>query len=473
MRSILLLLLLLAGASAFAQPEARIAVDPGQRFQTIDGFGVNFNGTYFRESQKPMIDLLVKDLGATIFRLDPYGLSDWEARNDDDDPAHMNWEYYNDRYSTGYFEASWGAARYLNSLGIRPFLTLSGITPVWMNDNAAQAPSSRPCVADAQIRAGGYLQPYHLNPAMYDEFAEMAASMLLYARQKAHVDFEYFSPFNETDCYPREGPRVDPEEMPKALEALVRRLKKERLDDIKLVVADQANSQNNYIGPILRDESVMKQCDVFALHSYHDRSGDVARHFDRIHASKYPRLRIWLTEYGDLGVFDRSAEAEWKRQCLTASRRVLRALNEGAQAALFWDAFDNYHEHDKAIYYHGLLRYEDHRFAPKKRYYAAKQLYRFVPPGAQRIAASTDAPGLLVSAFRTNEAIVIVGAKEGGPNRVHVALPEGAGVPATWDLYLTTRQLDCHRTAGIKGEAVTAIELPDEAIFTLVGKEMK
>ena len=134
-------------------------------------------------------------------------------------------------------------------------------------------------------------------------------------------------------------------------------------------------------------------------------------------------MRVWLTEYGDLGVFDRSAEAEWKRQCVTASRRALRALNEGAQAALFWDAFDNYHEHDKAIYYHGLLRYEDHRFAPKKRYYAAKQLYRFVPPGAQRIAATTEAPGLTVSAFRTADSVVLVGVKEGGADRVQVALP--------------------------------------------------
>ena len=252
MRLKLLPLAFLLCAIAAAQPPAQISIDPTQRFQTIDGFGVNFNGTYFRESQKPMIDLLAKDLGATIFRLDPYGLSDWEAKNDDDDPAHMNWEYYNDRYSTGYFEASWGAARYLNSLGIRPFLTLSGITPEWMNDNAAGPPKHSVCNADAKIRAGDYQQPYHLNPAKYDEFAEMAASMLLYARHKAHVDFEYFSPFNETDCYPREGPRVDPEEMPKALEALQRRLKTERLDDVKFVVVDQALNENNYIDPILR-----------------------------------------------------------------------------------------------------------------------------------------------------------------------------------------------------------------------------
>ena len=88
--------------------QIQVSINPRQRFQMIDGFGVNFNGTYFRDAQKPMIDLLIDDLGATIFRLDPYGLLDWEVVNDDKDPNVMNWEYYNDRYSIPTFEASLG-----------------------------------------------------------------------------------------------------------------------------------------------------------------------------------------------------------------------------------------------------------------------------------------------------------------------------------------------------------------------------
>src|SRR5712692_8871674 len=126
------LLWLALAPSLLAQVPARITVDPAQRFQYIDGFGVNFNGTYFRDAQKPMIDMLIDDLGATIFRLDPYGLTNWEAANDNDDPNVMNWEYYNDRYSIPAFEASWAAARYLNSRGIRPLMALSGIAPDWM-----------------------------------------------------------------------------------------------------------------------------------------------------------------------------------------------------------------------------------------------------------------------------------------------------------------------------------------------------
>jgi len=72
--------LVLAAAALYSQAQtgaAHVVVDVSQRFQLMDGLGVNFNGTYFRDSQKPVIDMLIDDLGATIFRLDPYGLSNW------------------------------------------------------------------------------------------------------------------------------------------------------------------------------------------------------------------------------------------------------------------------------------------------------------------------------------------------------------------------------------------------------------
>src|SRR5438876_20504 len=94
---------LVSGPLLFAQGKesvARVIVDPTERFQTIEGFGVNFTGPYFRDDQKAMCDMLMDDLGATIFRVVPYLVySNWEEVNDNDDPNAMNWEYYNNRYS--------------------------------------------------------------------------------------------------------------------------------------------------------------------------------------------------------------------------------------------------------------------------------------------------------------------------------------------------------------------------------------
>ncbi len=461
------LLTLLAAAQAPAP--IRIELHPDRRFQTMDGFGVNFNGSYFRDSQKPMIDLLVKDLGATLFRLDPYGQTNWEAKNDDADPQHRNDEYYSDRYTTAYFEPSWRAARYLNSLGIRPFLTLSGITPDWMNDDTARPLSYKPCKSPEQIRAGGYTRPYHLNPTMYEEFAETAVSMLLHARFREHIDFEFFSPLNETDCFPVEGPRIDPDEMPKVLSTLVRLMRHEGLGDIKLVAADQSNENTDYVGPIVAEDDLMKNVVVLSLHTYGEGRGAFARHLQTIANSRHPGVRVWLTEYGDLGAPDRSPEAEWKLQSLKATRRALRSINEGARAALFWDAFDNHHEHDREMTYYGLMRNDNHHYSPKKRYYAAKQLYRFVPPGAQRIAADFPSDRAVVSGFHDGSTgrLIIVGVKESaGP--VEVTLPQAENLRC--ELYLTTRDLDCARvgTVLVTRAALVRFDLPDEAVFTIV-----
>lgn len=50
------------------------------------------------------------------------------------------------------------------------------------------------------------------------------------------------------------GPRIDPDETPKVLESVERRLNKEGLGDIRLAVPDNAVITNDYTDPILRDD---------------------------------------------------------------------------------------------------------------------------------------------------------------------------------------------------------------------------
>jgi len=453
----------LAGATT-AQPSAsaHITLEPAERYQFIQGFGVNYTGPYFRDDQKPMFDMLIKDLGATMFRVVPYLVySNWEETNDNDDPNVMNWEYYNDRYSTPVFEATWNGLRFLNSRGIRPVIALMGPVPDWMLDDHWAPPKHKVCQTDSKQRA--------LKPAMYDEFAEMVVSMVMYARNKAGIDFEYFSPFNETDCYPPEGPRIDPEEAPKVLAAVARRLKKEGLGDIRLTPADQAVITNDYISGILADPELMKQVGAFTLHTYGENS--VGPQVERVASSMYAHMPVWLTEYGDLNDRDKTAGNDWKNFSLAANRRALTALNQGANALFFFDAFDDYEECARRLTFYGLFRSADHIYAPRKRYYATRQLYHFVKPGAQRIGAVSDTPGLTVSAFFDGSAnsLVVVGVKEGGPRKIDLVL-RGAEAFEPFDLYMTTPALDCQKVATISSQdGLAKLDLPDEAIFTLVG----
>ena len=89
----------------------------------------------------------------------------------------MNWEYYNNCYSSPVFQPSWALMRYLNSRGIRPLIALYGPVPDWMTDDKV-GPLQQP----ASLASLNAKRQNHLSPSMYDEFAEEVVSMLVYAR---------------------------------------------------------------------------------------------------------------------------------------------------------------------------------------------------------------------------------------------------------------------------------------------------
>jgi O-glycosyl hydrolase len=219
----------------------------------------------------------------------------------------------------------------------------------------------------------------------------------------------------------------------------------------------------------------MKQVGVFTFHTYGENS--IGQQVERVKSSKYSQVPVWLTEYGDLNDQDKTFENQWKNFSLRANQRALTALNQGARALFFFDAFDDYEECARRLCYYGLFRSASHVYSPKKSYYATRQLYHFVRPGWRRIAATTEAPGLTISAFQgpSPDALVVVGVKEGGPNNFRVELPPtAAGETAVWDLYETTRELDCQKVMTVPvRDGYAEIKLPAEAVFTLVGRSTK
>ena len=62
-----------------------------------------------------------------------------------------------------------------------------------------------------------------------------------------------------------------------------------------------------------------------------------------------------------------------------------------------------------------------------------------------------------------------MGAKQGGPSRVQIALSHAEPMPIAWELYETTRNVDCLKvdTLLVK-DGLASFDLPDEVVFTLV-----
>lgn len=446
---------------------ATVKVDTTQRFQTIEGFGVNFNGVYYRQAQKRLLDLLIDDLGASIVRFDPFGQSDWEIQNDDGDPHHINWSVFDDRFSTAAFEASWAAMRAFNQRGIRVLLNVSGTVPAWMLDDKGKPLVPGTCRKEPNPVHRFTNRPSHLRSDMYAEFAETVVALASYARNKAKVRFEWFGPLNETNCYPIEGPRVDPDEAPRLMKEVLTALDREGLADVNVVFADQAGAGSDYFSPIFSEPDLMKRVARFTLHQYGQLAEGYADHFKRIGASAFRDVPIWISEYGDLNDKDRSAANEWTSFCIKGTQRILDLLGMGATAGLWWDAFDNYHDHDKQMTFYGLVANENHVYAPKKRFYAQRQLYRFVRPGAQRVASTSDNADLTVQTFVHKGRVTVVGVAN---NAMTVEVPLGRRLlSGQWNLTVTTPSRNGERADKQlrRDDEAFRITLDEPSVFTL------
>ena len=349
-----------------------IYINGNRAYQKIDGFGVNINSKYWDQDRLiPTMDLLRDDLGATLYRVDIWGKSNWVDPTSQVGPSSLNEANYSAIYQGDIFQRGWAMMRYLNSHGIEPYLTASGDVPTWM------------------------LGPDRKSLADYDTFCEMQVSMVDWAKNKEHLRFTLFGPLNETDVGSPEGPSVNPVEFVKVLEILDEKLTRRELGDIRLVVPETGFG-TSYLTEILRSRKLIKRIDVFGLHDYSDIPRDQYQEvLDLLKDTSYTNCRLWMTEFGDL---EQSGEKEWYVGWWMTSR-LFDQLENGFNGALVWDAYDNYHDHDEAWTIYGLLRTGLRLYTPKKRYYASKQVFRYVLPGFERLEVSSVPSDLRVLAF--------------------------------------------------------------------------
>ena len=282
----------------------------------------------------------------------------------------------------------------------------------------------------------------------FDGFADMMATMLDWAKRKEGLDFTLFGPLNETDIGDPEGPTVGADDYVRVCEVLDAKLRERKLDDIKLVVAEQAHFNADYLKAFAARPGLKERIGVFALHDYSDISPESYREVtDLVSGSAYDGTPLWMTEFGDL---EQSGDREWYVAWLMTSR-LFDQLEAGFHGALVWDAYDNYHDHNEYWTIYGLLRTGLYTHTPKKRYHAMKQIFRFVRPGFQRIAVECDAPDLRLLAFTNADRtqIVVTGINSGAaPARLNVML---TGLAES----VNQTRVACYRTTETENCALT------------------
>jgi O-glycosyl hydrolase len=423
-----------------APPAAPLAVDGATRFQTIDGWGTTVNAANWKNGQvTPALDMLIDRLGCSIIRVSIDNI-DWESTNDNADPQSFNWPYYNAIYSSAKWNDLWSTMAYLNKKGITKHLILNfmGPGPAWMG--------------------GGTLAA-----GMDDEFVEMVASVAHYARVTKGLQFGLFAPNNEPDWDAIEGIRMDRFRWPAVMATLAVKLDAMGLGDLRFVGPDTANIAEGtgmYLPQMTANATLMAKLDHYAFHNY---SGDTGGAAKAIAASKYPDKNFWMTEYSE-------------------TEDLFAMLGQGPSALLMWDGFDSVYNHailagrgttppNDAGNAPAFLSYSPGKgtYTPRKNFYEAAQVFKFVPAGAVRIAA-TESTTATVYAFHhaaTGRVTIVGYHPRENPITFAGTLTNLPGVSA-FQLYTTTSTQDMRRGADVPvSNGAFTFTAPGGGVFTL------
>jgi O-glycosyl hydrolase len=469
----------LAAIPIEAQPPASIVqIDAGERYNSVEGFGVNINAAWWLDGEyrnsdivKPAIDMLIDSLGATIFRVVIEEM-DWETVNDDNDPENFNMSYYNRVFSSARFRGVWNTLHYLNQRGVTDRLIIS-----FMGGPPAAEPLAKP----DPVKSWMGNTNFSIDNSMEDEFVETITALLFYARNVEEINFSLVSPMNETDIISAtKGPDhpdgiVEGPDMPDAVQfvRVVRKLA-EKLDrigmgDVCLIAPDAAGDKlfNACFDEMTKDPYLMGKLSRWGVHQY---GKDARNYLNTIINQGNPIKKYWVTETAGI-------------------KNLLGQLDDSAAAYIFWDGFDCVYQHGRRNGYgsnppndwvfwegeHGkpLLAFNQpyQNWTPRKQFYEFAQLFKYVHPGALRIGVTTANPDLAVYGYLNPDGQLVVFGRNNGTEAVIVkgsmiSLPL---IPQL-TMFITNTDASMKKNADVIASGNTwQAEVTPKTIFTLVG----
>lgn len=442
-----------------------IQLDPSITFQTIDGFGGfgaqqvwwagsdNYDGLFYTDA---WLTEVITDLGLTIIRdeLHPH----IEDVNDNADPTVIDWNsldlqtYTPKPWKTGLNFSGHVAflrrAKEIADANGEPLKVIASIwsPPAWMKTN------------NSTLNGGSLVD----TDAMREELAEFCEIAVTAFRDSCGYDLDALSIQNELAfTQPYNSCVYTPEQYWRALLAVGRRFQQRSFSTLifgaeTMGTYTRGDGVRNYMGPILADSEARGYLDVLAVHGYKDGVAPdygSAPGWQLMYDSAAAVLGapLWMTESG---VGGRDYESGF-----ASVKAIHLALAHGNLSAwVYWYTRDE-------LYTDGVDK--------TPAYHTAKQYFRFVRPGALRIACTSADPELLVTAYHhhANDCYTVVAINNGQAAK-QVSL-EGSNLPSSFDIYATTGDASlgsvdkaCAHTGSVApGEIV---ELAAQSVSTFV-----
>ena len=442
---------------------AEVSVDRSQTFQTIEGFGFFGGADVWWSDAASVLDVewshqVIDDLGITIWRNEYYATATGSA------PQDADWDKQRP------------VVQALTEYAAERHVPLKVLLTVWsppaplkcLADEGASVCNSDPPTRPSDTKNGNIL-----DPAMRDDLAAwLVAGLDLY--RDIGVDVYGLSFQNEPlFVEPYNSCVYQPASYAATLAAIGPTIKAS-YPDVKLFGSENMLGIECGAGPngdefdpywytdhILQSPEALSAIDAFAVHGYVD--GVVASPTSKL-ATLWAAFRdgtassakpTWMTETS--GYFHSWPGSSGEPGGLDLAQAIYAALTYGNLTAwAYWQGS----EKTGATEYSLMAG-----TSPAKNYYVAKQYYRYIRPGARRVQAQSDDPGVLVTAFEhpSMGAFTLV-AINTGSTTVPLAL-QGTDLPGQYQAFRTSDTEDC---ASLGTVAADTLELPASSITTLV-----
>lgn len=363
--------------AALAQTPAHVQIDWHTEHQTIHGWGGNaytwvLNGWNGWENEQ-VHRAVYEELGTTHVRL-VTTFEVWEEQNDDDDPEHFNWDYFETRLQGDDVNAQLLQADFATMKMIAYDYhdeVMLGIwdVPDWLVDNP-EAEDHR-----------------HLRTSRAGEFAESVAAYLLWEKRSAGVEVPLIVLANEPDGYLLE---YSPEALRELIRKVGRKFEREGIRT-KIVAPDLASpyfSPEMWVTTLLEDPEVAKYMGAVSYHTYFvdggpDQWNAQFRHIAELAETR--RLPVCYTEIGTTPWNIPNQSWQWAFESAQMWHNVL--THGRANLAYQWALLGR----DSAVNPDG---------SHNPIFSVLQQFFLHIPAGAVRIGATSNQADLLVSAYR-------------------------------------------------------------------------
>ena len=334
-----------------------ISIDPQQEYQQIRGFGAAIaDWLYGHNNDANYIDKIVNDLGLSVMRI--FLQTGFEPTNDNSDPNTAG------TFNTGNINEQLQVLDKLHQAGLQNVVLSIFSPPAWMKTNGSEIGGS-------------------LRTNMYEEFAEFYVEYIKIIEQHG-LNVYAISAENEPRWEQSYGSCVyTPEQLLEITKVLGTRMEKEGMS-IKIFGPEDVYNQNwtEYTNTMLNDPVANKYTDIVAIHHQQvDLSSaanytTIRNYIARFHPDDPYALDYWNSEISGYaagwdGAFNLakgfmvSLRNAKMNALIYGSPSIPSGLNLDAEALMI----------DKM---------------PTKRYYTAKQFFKFIRPGSVMVQCTDD-----------------------------------------------------------------------------------